>query len=42
MFLLGIFVGRSSVPVSSPIKDIKTELATLKNEDKKVTLFVES
>jgi cell division protein FtsN len=33
MFVLGIFVGRSSVPVRFHIKDIKEELASLKSKD---------
>jgi cell division septation protein DedD len=36
MFVLGIFVGRKSVPVRFHIKDIKKELASLKNSDEKV------
>lgn len=34
--MLGIFVGRKSVPVRFHIKDIKKELASLKNSDEKV------
>ena len=32
MFVLGIFVGRNSIPVRFAVKDIKEELASLKNE----------
>lgn len=42
MFVLGIFVGRKNVPVRFHIKDIKKELASLKNSDaRKVKLSKE-
>lgn len=37
MFVLGIFVGRNSIPVRFHIKDIKEELALLKSEDQDKT-----